>query len=184
MPDITKSLADVNTLIDEMVPKPEAVTKTMTPSEFLGYAQEQIKKYIADTDPAPRLTHLVEQIQKMMGFSDADGGAIAIYTDGELSLSGQTSMDDMTAMQADCPPGAGAAATAPAVTTPPSSTQGYDDTGTGGVSAPVTTPGGVPMPMVAKSLTGWASNLASAEFLDEKPNNVDEHLDFGPDTSA
>ena len=31
MPNIAKSLEDVNTLIDEMVPKPEAVTKTMTP---------------------------------------------------------------------------------------------------------------------------------------------------------
>lgn len=184
MPNIAKSLEDVNTLIDEMVPKPEAVTKTMTPAEFLGYAKQQIEKSLEDADHAPRLSHLIEQIQKVMGFDDGDGGPVAIYTDGELSLSGQTSVDDMTSIQADCPPGVGAAATAPTMTTPPSSTQGYDDTSTGGVSTPVTTPGGDAMPMIAKSLTGWANNLASSEFLDQKPNNVDEHLDFGPDTTA
>lgn len=148
MSDVQKSLKAVNEELAAMITgldETEPVEKTMTLKEFLAYAQDQLKKAAEDEDPKARLEHLAAQIEKAMGFDDVDGMAIPTYTDASLSLSGQTVMADVSNFSGE-PPGAKPHQNVPLASTPPSSTQGFDDTSTGGVSGTVTTPGGVAVP--------------------------------------
>lgn len=203
--DVAKSLEEVNTALAELIEEgaeAETVEKTLTKKEFFAYCKEQLGKATEDEDPKPRLEHLAAQIEKAMGFDDADGVAFSIWTDSSMSASGQTRMADASNMHGD-PPGARPAGTLPAAGIGTSGAAGsVDDSGTNPAPAGgVTTPGGKVVPPqgppdgggsasfdtaknVAKSADGWESDLSSSSFLDKKPNSINDHLDFGPDVSA
>lgn len=197
MTNVAKSLAQINEALAGLIEEgSEEVEKTLTKKEFFAYCKDQLEKAQEDEDPKPRLEHLAAQIEKAMGFDDADGVAFSVWTDSSLSASGQSRMADASNMHGD-PPGARPAATLPAAGIGTSGS--VDDSGTNPApAAPNTAPGGTVMSpqgppdgtssqgfdtskSVAKSADGWENDLASPSFLDKKPNNVNDHLDFGPD---
>lgn len=205
--DVTKSLTVVNAALDEMIGggEEQKVEKTMTSAEVIAYAKDQVDKAVSDEDPRPRLAHLGDQLAKAMGFDDASGGTIAMWSDSNTSLSGTSRMRDVSHDGGE-PPGAAPGKALPETGIPTSSTQGFDDTTNPAPVAPVTTPGGtvlppnsppgsstqgfdtsksVDRPPVAKSKTGWTMDLATPEFLEDEDNNPgDPLLDFGPDVEA
>lgn len=89
-------MTDFNSTLDALAHEIQGILKAdesvpMTKTEFAAYCAEQIKLAKADTDPAPRLAALAEQVALAKAYTWENSGpfGVSIYS-GELAVTAQS----------------------------------------------------------------------------------------------